>query len=91
MIYADPKDPNDVDDMSLVWTNLLASGETISTITTTVVTGTVTLGTPSISGATTTVRVSAGTAGTQCEVLFRITTSNSRQLDMTLAIPIASL
>lgn len=91
MIYADPKDPNDVDDMSLVWTNLLASGETISTITTTVVSGGVTLGTPAISGATTTVRVSGGTAGTQAEVLFRITTSTSRQLDTTLTIPVATL
>lgn len=90
MLYADVKDPDDVDDVSIVWTNVLAS-ETISTISTTVISGGVTLGTPSISSATTTVRVTGGTAGTSAVIRFRITTSGGRTLDQSITIPIESL
>lgn len=90
MVYADAKDESDTDSFSLDWTNVLGS-ETISTITTTVTSGGVTLGSPSISSATTSVMVSGGTAGTPAVILFRITTSGSRQLDESMTIPIESL
>lgn len=90
MLYADTKDPDDIDDFSINWTNVLGS-DTISAVSTSVVSGGVTLGTPSVSSATTTVRVSGGTDGTSAVVLFRITTSSGRQLDQTLTIPVQSL
>lgn len=90
MVYADTKDPNDVDSFSLDWTNVLGS-ETISTITTSVTSGGVTLGTPAISSAITSVMVTGGTAGTPAVILFRITTSGSRTLDESMTIPIADL
>lgn len=82
----DAKDPDDTDDFTLDWTNVLASGETISTLTVTVVSGGVTVGSSSILTVYTTARVSGGTAGTDAIIRYRIVTSTARQLDESLMI-----
>lgn len=86
IIAPDPKDPDDTDDFTLDWTNVLGSGESISSVTCTVVSGGVTVASSSYNGSLTTARVTGGTAGTDAVVRFRITTSTSRQLDESLTI-----
>lgn len=82
------KDPEDIDDFTIDWSNVIASGETISTATATVVGGEVTAASPSISGSLTTTRLSGGTAGIIASVRVRIVTSTGRQLDQTMTFQI---
>ena len=86
IVAPDPKDPDDTDDFTLDWTNVLASGETISSMSATSVSGGLTVASSSISTVYTTARVSGGTAGTDAVVRFRIVTSTARQLDESLTI-----
>lgn len=85
--FRDPKDPDDVDDFTFNWTNVLGS-ETISSFTAVAVAGDATVGSTSNTTTTTTARISGGTAGTVADVRHRITTSGGRQLDRTMRIPI---
>lgn len=85
--FTTPKDPDDTDDFTLDWVNVL-NGETISTFAAAVIAGGVTVGSTSNTTTTTTARVSAGTHGTEAQVRYRITTSGGRQLDRTAVIPV---
>jgi len=84
----DAKDPDDTDDFTLDWTDVLGSGESISVLAMAVVSGGVTIGSSSIDGVTTTARIAGGTAATDAVIRYRITTSTSRQLDESLTIHI---
>lgn len=88
IVAPDPKDPNDTDDFSLDWTNVLDTGETVSSVVVSVVSGGVTVNSSVASSPLTTARVSGGTAGTDAVILFRVTTSATRQLDESLKIHI---
>lgn len=86
IVAADVKDPDDIDDFALDWTNILASGESIATLSVSVTSGGVTINSSAINTVYTTARVSGGTAGTDAVLRYRITTSTSRQLDESLKI-----
>ena len=86
IVAGDPKDADDTDDFTLDWTNVLGSGETISSLTVTTISGGVTVASSSISTVYTTARVSGGTAGSDAVIRYRIVTSTSRQLDESLTI-----
>jgi hypothetical protein len=89
IVVHEPKDPNDTDDFTLDWTLILQSGETISVLA--VTSSDVTVASSAISGAQTVARLSGGTVGSTADVLYRITTSLSRQLDETLRLRIEAL
>ena len=80
------KDPDDIDDFTADFTDRLASGETLSTQSVSVDTGTVV--SSSISGATVIARISGGSDGSYINARYRVTTSTGRQLDWTLKIPV---
>lgn len=84
------KDPDDIDDVTWDWSARLASGETISTFTATVVSGDVAVSSTAISGTNTTARLTGGTAGSRAEVRGRMVTSTGRQLDWTIGLPVAA-
>jgi hypothetical protein len=86
IVATDPKDPDDTEDFTLDWVNVLDVGETISTLTVTSVSGGLTVSSSSISGTETIARVTGGTAGTDAIIRYRITTSASRQLDESLTV-----
>ena len=91
--FSDAKDPDDIDDFTLDWSAVLATGETITACALAVVTGGVTVPDPAqatISGSRTTARVSGGSDQSTAEVRYRITTSAGRQLDETARIIIRS-
>lgn len=93
MTRFEAKDPDDIDDFTLDWSTLtLATGETISTATATVVapaSGAPSVsGSVTISGSKTTTRLTGGTADTVADVRVRITTSAGRQIDETMRIPV---
>ena len=83
------KDPNDADDFTWDWSKRLTAGETISTFTATVMSGSWTAGATSIAGAKTSARMSGGVAGEECSVRGRIVTSVGRIIDWTLVVNIA--
>lgn len=83
-----PKDPDDEDDFALDWSNLLATGETISACTATVESGGVAVDSTSITSPITTARISGGTLNTTARVRYRATTSTGRQLDQTISFSI---
>lgn len=81
----DPKDPDDIDDFTVDWSRVLATGETISTATATIVTGAVAVsGAVTISGSQTIARLTSGTLGEEATVRYRVVTSTGRQLDQTI-------
>lgn len=84
------KDPNEVLDYKMDWTARLLTGETITTSTFTVVTGTVTLSNPGNAAGITTTWVSGGADGETAEVLNRIVTSQGRTYDETAKLKIRS-
>jgi thiamine monophosphate kinase len=84
-----PKDPNDTDDLTWEWAARLATGETISTFTATLVSGDITVGATSISGTDTIARISGGTAGVRSSIRGRMVTSTARQLDWTIRINVS--
>lgn len=86
IVAQDIKDPDDTDDFTLDWTNVLATGETISTLAVSVTSGGVTVASSSISGVLTTARITGGSAASDAVIRYRITTSTSRQLDESLTI-----
>lgn len=85
----DAKDPDDTDDFTLDWVDVLESDETISSVTVSVITGDVSVSASSVLGTKTIARLTGGTAETTATVRFRVTTSANRQLDETLVIAVA--
>ena len=86
-----PKDPNEVLDYSIDWTDRLVS-ETISTSVWSLASGgtdsALVIGSNSINSLRTVVWLSAGTLGGTYYVLNRITTSGNRTMDQTVRIKI---
>lgn len=81
MISWPPKDPNEVLDYQVDWSDRLLVGETIVTSNFTVAEGDVVKDSQGVSGALTTVWLSGGTVGTRCVITNRITTSAARTYD----------
>lgn len=75
------KDPDEVLDYDIDWSARLASGETISTSSWSVVSGTVVIDSNSKTDDRTKVWLSGGTLGETCELRNRIVTSGSRTMD----------
>ena len=88
MQYTFAKDPDEVLDYSIDWTNELATSETISTSSWTVVTSGITKDSDSITGNFTTVILSGGTAGEEYELVNTIETNQNRTHSKTLVIPV---
>lgn len=84
------KDPNEVLDYQIDWTARLASGETISTSTFTVASGTVVKDSSSYLAGVATVWLSGGADGEVCTILNRITTSAGRTYDQSVKLRIRS-
>lgn len=83
------KDPDEVLDYALDWSNVLETGETISTSTWTVPSG-ITDSSASISGSTTRIWLSSGTSGTVYSVTNKIVTSDGRTWERTARLPVVS-
>lgn len=84
----DDKDPNEVLDYQIDWTDRLA-GDVIATSTWTVPDG-LTEGSTSNTTSTTTVWLSDGTDGEDYEILNRITTTGGRTMDQTVKLRVRS-
>lgn len=89
------KDPNEVLDYVVHWSDVdptesrLETGETLITSTFTVATGDANIDSSTFTAAgDATVWLSAGTAGTVCEILNRVTTSAGRTYDKTVTLRI---
>ncbi len=82
------KDPDEVLDYQVDWSERLETSETISTSNFTVATGTVVKDSQSVAGGLTTVWLSGGTLGELCTILNRITTSQGRIYDETVRLRI---
>lgn len=83
------KDPDELLDYALEWSNVLEDGETISTSTWTVPTG-LTDSAASISGTQTRIWFSSGTAGVTYAVTNKITTSEGRTYERVARLPIVA-
>ena len=84
--WPDSKDPDAVADYLVDWSARLEDGETISTSSWSVVSGTVEIAdspAPSISGGTTKAWFTGGVSGEVCSIRNRITTSGGRTYDKT--------
>lgn len=88
IVARDVKDPDDTDDFTFVWTNVLDTGESITAFTPVVASGTATISDSSTSDTETTARLQGGAEGEAQYLRFRITTSAGRQLDETLVITV---
>jgi hypothetical protein len=86
--FAQPKDPDDIDDLVWDWSLRLTTGETISTFTATAVNNSCTVVSTSNTATTGTARISGGTEGSPASARGRIVTSTGRQLDWTLVVMI---
>jgi hypothetical protein len=88
--WDDPKDPNEVLDYIIDWSERLASGETIGTSAWTITGSDSVLveDSNSISGETTVIWVSAGTLGVTYTLTNRITTSQGRTMDQSSRLKI---
>lgn len=75
------KDPEEVLDYQLDWSDRLETGETISVSNFTIVEGTVVKDSQSVAGGLTTVWLSGGTLGEMCLITNRITTNQGRVYD----------
>ena len=84
------KDPNEVLDYDLDWSDRLPASDTISGSTFTVAEGDVTVNSSSFTTSTTKVWLSGGTDGTDCEILNRITTVGGRTIDLTVKLRVRS-
>lgn len=83
-------DPSSVLDYTINWAAWLAASETISASTWTVATGiTQTTPAPSNTTTTTTIWLTAGTAGTTYLITNHITTNQGRQEDRSFSVAIA--
>lgn len=84
------KDPNEVLDYQVDWTDRLVASETISTSTFTVVTGTVSIDSSSQASGVATVWLSGGTDGEHCVILNRVVTNQGRTYDQSVKLRIRS-
>jgi hypothetical protein len=87
-LHYTPKDPNDIDFFSVDWSTYpLNPNETILSCVCAVEAGdvSVTGNVATISGQVTTAEIAGGTLGETARVRYRITTSQGRQLDQTIA------
>jgi hypothetical protein len=82
------KDPNEVLDYDVDWTDRLEAGETITTSTFTVASGDVVVDDDSDAAGVCTVWLSGGTVGTACVILNRIETSEGRIYDQSIKLRI---
>lgn len=86
----DNKDPNDVDDFSIDWTNQL-NGETLQAAVWTIVSAAgAAIVSSSVTSPFASVRISGGTENETMVLLCRITTNTGRQLDQTAKLGIVS-
>jgi hypothetical protein len=94
------KDPQEVLDYTIDWSEWLVSGDTINAVTVTTPTGisTTTSGTPQtpagptvISGVATKIWVAGGTAGTSYNIACRVTTVGTRQGERSITIQVRDL
>lgn len=90
MQYLAVKDPQEIKDYTIDWTDDLATGETISTSSWAVGTG-LTETDEDLATPNATVWVSGGTAGTEYLAVNTITTSGGRTLERTIVIPVIHL
>lgn len=92
MRFGSPKDPSEVKEYTLDWSQALNAGESISTSVWSVQTG-LTQSSESETSTTTTIVVSGGTAGNEYTAENTITTNSSpaRTLVETLFIPVVQL
>lgn len=90
MLTWPPKDPNEVLDYDIDWTDRLEDGETISSSTFTVSSGDVEIDSDTDAAGVTTVWLSGGTDNTTCVILNRITTSEGRTYDQSVKLRIRS-
>ena len=81
--FSDPKDPDDIDDFTVDFAAWLAVGETIAAKEVSAITSGVTVDSSTINGTKVTARIRGGTANTNYDIRWRITTSAGRQLDET--------
>lgn len=81
------KDPNEVLDYSVNWSDELLAGETISTSAWTVPQG-ITKDSDSVSGSSTIIWLSGGTDGQSYELVNRIVTSAARTFDQTVKLTV---
>lgn len=93
MLTWPPKDPNEVLDYQLDWADpddpRLETGETLSSSVWSVAEGDVSIDSDSYVGTgLSTVWLSAGTAGTKCILLNRVTTSGGRTYDQSVVLRI---
>lgn len=84
------KDPNEVLDYQVDWTDRLETGETITTSTFTVASGDVVIDDEDLATPITTVWLSAGTEGTACVILNRVVTNAGRTYDQSVKLRIRS-
>lgn len=82
------KDPSDVVDYVIDWTDVLAS-DTIATATYTA--PGLTVNSSSNTSTTSTVWLAGGTAGATCEVTCRITTAGGRTFERTASLRVADM
>jgi hypothetical protein len=88
--YWPDKDPDEVLDYDINWSKRLASGETISTSTWSVVSGSVTINSDATSSPRTKVWLQGGSLGETCKVQNRVVTSASRTMDQSGYLRICS-
>jgi hypothetical protein len=87
--WTSPKDPNEVKDYEIDWSDLLDT-DTISTTTWLMPTG-VTKNSDTNTTTTTTIWLSSGTAGTTYSLTNRITTAGGRTYDRTVKLKVKDL
>lgn len=87
--WTSPKDPNEVKDYEILWSDLLVS-DTILTTTWLLPTG-ITKDSDSSTTTTTTIWLSGGTAGTSYSLTNRITTAGGRTYDRTVKLKLKDL
>ena len=89
MEYVEAKDPSDVVDYTLDWSDVLSGSEVISTSTWTVPAG-ITKDSDSEADTTTTIFLSGGTAGEEYQITNRIVTDNAtaRTYEKSIIVPV---
>lgn len=90
MEYVPSKDPSEVKDYTIDWSDDLDTGEIIDTSTFTVSSG-LTKDSSSKTDTTTTVWVSGGTAGVEYLAVNTIVTSSARTYERTIIIPVINI
>lgn len=92
MTVVDPKDPGETKDYYIDWTDLLATGETISSDTWVVPTGlTEAAALTGTSGNVSYVGLSGGTAGTTYTLTCTMVTSAGRTFERSIRVPVEQL